>query len=85
MGKNKPFFSDKGLEINKIILKEKNELITDSSILPSLFNNYLINITSTLKLKQSPSDFPSIPNLLVHHRDHLNIKRKFIKLPRNFT
>ena len=58
--------SDKGLESNNIILKEKNELITNSSALANLFNNYFINITSTLKLKQSPTKFPSLPKLLIH-------------------
>ena len=58
--KIKPLFSDKGLETNNIILKEKNELITNSSTLANLFNNYFINITSTLKLKQPPPKFPSI-------------------------
>ena len=52
--KMKPFFLDKGLETNNIILKEKKELITDSSTFANLFNNCFINITSTLKLKQSP-------------------------------
>ena len=73
--KIKPFFSEKGLETNNIILKEKNELITNSSTLANLFNNYFINITSTLKLKQSPPKFPSIPNLLIHYRDHMSIKK----------
>ena len=67
--------SDKGLESNNIILKEKNELITNSSTLANLFNNYFINITSTLKLKQSPPKFPSIPNLSIHYRDHMSIKK----------
>ena len=73
--KNKPFFSEKGLETNNIILKEKNELITNSSTLANLFNNYFINITSTLKLKQSPQKFSSLPNLLIHYRDHMSIKK----------
>ena len=74
MEKIKPFFSDKGLENNNIILKQ-NELITNSSTLANLFNNYFINITSTWKLKQSPSKFPSIPNLLIHYRDLTSIKK----------
>ena len=57
---------DKGLETN-IILKEKDESITNSS---NLFNNYFINITSTLKLIQSTKKFPSIINLLIHYRAH---------------
>ena len=71
--KIKAFFSEKGFETNSIILKEKNELLTNSSTLANLFNNYFINITSTLKLKQSPPKFPSIPNLLIHYRDHMSI------------
>ena len=50
--KIKPFFSDKDLETNNIILKGKNELITNSAALANLFN-YFVNITSTLKLKQN--------------------------------
>ena len=49
--KIKTFFSNKGLKTNN------NKLITNSSTLANLFNNYLINIISTLKLKQSPPNF----------------------------
>ena len=73
--KVKPFFSDKGLEINNIILKGKDELITDSSTLANLFNNYFINITNTLKLKKSPSKFQSLSKLLTHYKDHLSIQK----------
>ena len=72
--KIKPFFSDICLETNNIILKENNELI-NSFTLANLFNNYFINITSTLKLKPSLPKFPSIPNLLIHYRDHMGIEK----------
>ena len=55
--KIKPSFPDKDLEANNIILKGKNELITNTSALANLFNNCFVNITSTLKLKQSPQKF----------------------------
>ena len=48
--KVKPFFSDKGLQTNNI-LKYKNRLVTDSSIIANTFNNYFVNITNTLNLK----------------------------------
>ena len=73
--KTKPFFSDKGLEINNISLKEENELISNSSTLANLFNNYFISITSTFKLKQSPQKFLSTPKLLIHYRDHMSLKK----------
>ena len=73
--KVKPFFSDKGLETNNIILKGKNELITDSSTLANLFKYYFINITNTLKLKKSPSKFQSLSKLVTHYKDHLSIQK----------
>ena len=51
--KNKAFFVDKGLEANNIVLlKGKDELVTDSSTFANFFNNYFINITNILKLKE---------------------------------
>ena len=42
--KTKPFFSDKGLQTNNIIIKGKNTLATDSLIIVNAFNNhYLIS------------------------------------------
>ena len=49
MKKYKTFCSDKELESSNSIIKGKEELITDNSTLASLFNNYFIKITSTLK------------------------------------
>ena len=49
--KRKPFFSEKGFQTNNIILKDKNRLVTDSSIIANTFNNYFINITNTLKVQ----------------------------------
>ena len=43
--KLKPFFSDKGLQTNNIILKNKNRLFTDVSIIANTCNNYFVNIT----------------------------------------
>ena len=55
--KMKPFLSDKAFQTNNIILKDKNRLVTGSSIIAIIFDDYLINTTNTLNLK------PSIPNL----------------------
>ena len=61
--KIKPFFSDKGWQINNIILKDKNRLVTDSAIIANAFYNYLINITNTLNLKPSMLKSKSLPDL----------------------
>ena len=47
--KIKPFFLDKGLQTNNIILKDYR-LVTDSSIIANTFNNYFINIRNTLNV-----------------------------------
>ena len=44
--KKKPFFADKGLETNNIIVKEKSKLITNISLVLI----YSINILSTLQV-----------------------------------
>ena len=48
----KPFFSDKGLAHNSIVLKENGNLITDTQELANLFNTYYINLINTLQLKK---------------------------------
>ena len=92
--KIKPFFSDKGLQTNNIVLKDKNRLVTDSSIFANIFNNYFINITNTLNLKHSMPKSKSFSDLLKLYEDHfsalkikniyeiLNISSSLEKLPR---
>ena len=72
--KIKSFFSNKGLETNNIILYKKKS-VTDSSTLSNLVNNYFINITSTLKSKQSSKKFLSVLNLLINYKDNMSIKK----------
>ena len=57
----KPFFSDKGLQTNKIILKDKIRLVTDSSIIAKTFNSYFTNITNTLDLNLLCTDLNHCP------------------------
>ena len=76
--KIKPFFSDKGLQTNNI-LKDKNRLVTDSSIIANSFNNYFINIIDTVNLKLFLSKSKSLSDLLKLYEDHfcaLKIKGK---------
>ena len=78
--KVKPFFSDKDLQINNIILKDRNRLVTDSSIIANTFNNYFTNITNTLNLKPSIPKSKSFSDLLKLYQDYfgvLKVKEKY--------
>ena len=78
--KIKPFFSDKGLHTNNILLKDKKRLVTNSSIIANTFNNYFINTANTLNLKPSMPKSKSLPDLLKLYENHfsvLKIKEKY--------
>ena len=44
----KPYFRNKGLISNKMLLKEKGELLSDKKELAFIMNKFLINITKSL-------------------------------------
>ena len=47
----KPFFSNKGLNSNKLMLREK-DVVSDWKALAALMNNYFVNLTTDLELKR---------------------------------
>ena len=79
MEKNKNFFLGKGLQTNNFILKDKNRLVTDSSIIANTFNNYFINITNTLNLKPSMPKSKSLSDLLKLYEDHFSALKIRVK------
>ena len=52
----KPFFSDKGLNTNNMMLVEDNEIVREEEIIPNIMSNYFTNITTHLKLKLTKID-----------------------------
>ena len=48
------FFSNKGLDTNKLMLIEDNDLISEESILANTMNQYFTSITKQLNPKKSP-------------------------------
>ena len=54
----KPYFSNKELNSNKMLLKEKRELVSDEKQLASIMNKFFINITKSLKLKKDQGSPP---------------------------
>ena len=69
----KTFFLKQALQTNNMLLKDKNRLLTDSSIIANTFNNYFINITNTLNLKPSMAKSKSLFDLLKLYKDHFNV------------
>ena len=67
----KPFFSNKGLNSNKLMLREKDVVVADEKALATLMNNYFVNITADLDLKQDSENLYDTPASLY------NIKKKF--------
>ena len=57
----KPFLSNKGLNSNKLMLREKNVLVADEKALATLMNNYFVNITADLDLKRGSENFYDTP------------------------
>ena len=52
----KPFFSNKDLNANKMILVEDNEIVREKEIMANIMNNYFINIATHLKVKLTKID-----------------------------
>ena len=69
---NNPYFSNKGLNSNKMLLSEKGELVSDEKQLASIMNRFFINITKSLKLKEDQGSPPVTLN---------DILKKFIFHP----
>ena len=53
----KPYFSNKGLNSNKPLLKEKGRLISDEKKQVDLRNSFFMNITAELDLKKNTETF----------------------------
>ena len=68
----KPYFSNKGLNSNKIFLSEKRRLIKDPVAIATTMNDYFVNITQTIRLKQFQFDHAN--NLFEDHASIIRIK-----------
>ena len=76
----KPYFLDQGKlqGSNKIMISEKNCLVSDDRRLFDMFNEHFININKTLDLKPSIiSTTTSLPKIIETFKDHPSIKKIF--------
>ena len=68
------FFSNKGLNSNKLMLREKDVVVVDEEALATLMSNYFVNITEYLYLKQNFYDTPaSAYNIKKKFQDHQSV------------
>ena len=65
----KLYFINKGLNSNKLLLKEKGNLVSKEKQLPTIMNSFFINITKGLELKE---DYESNANTLEDVVDAFN-------------
>ena len=70
----KPFFSNKGLNTNKLMIIEKNNLISEESILANTMNQYFTSITKQLNLKKSPQ-LKNLEDIINYYHNHISIEK----------
>ena len=68
----KPYFSNKGLNSNKILLKENAELVSGKEKLVFIMSKFIINIAKSLNLKEEQCSPP------VTLSDSLNFSPKYL-------
>ena len=74
----KPFFSNKGLNSNKLMLWEKDVVAADEKALATLMNNYFVNITADLDLKRDSENLVyNIKKKFQNHQNIFKIKKTF--------
>ena len=79
----RPYFSNKGLNSNKILLPEKGRLIKDLiAIATTYMNDYFLNIKQTIGLKQFQFDHAN--NLLEYHTSIIKIKSNLANVSDKF-
>ena len=72
----KPFFSNKGLNGNNILLVEGNEIVNDDRKIATIINRYFMNITKHMNLKANKiSDREEVVNIWDTFKDHKSVQR----------
>ena len=80
----KPFFSSKSLNSNKLILKEKNVIISGEKALASLTNNYFVNITAHLYLKRDSENFYDTATSVYSAKKKFQTHQSILKINENY-
>ena len=70
----KPFFSNKGLNTNKLMIIAKNNLISEEYILANTMNQYFTSITKQLNLKKFPQ-LKTLEDIINYYHNHISIEK----------
>ena len=71
-----PYFTNKGLNSNKLLLKEKGNLVSNEKLLATIMNSFFINITKGLELKEdNESNANTLEDVLDAFNSHPSIER----------
>ena len=81
----KPFFSNKGLNSNKLMLREKDVLITDEKALATLMNKYFVNITANLDLKRDSETLSDTSTIFSSIFEGFNCHQSIFKIQEAFN
>ena len=75
----KLIFSDKGLNCNKMMLSENDQMISHEKTITDTMNKHFVNITKKLKFKQSETEIDELllSEILDKYKDHQSI----VKMP----
>ena len=73
----KPFFSDKGINSQKLILIENDVILTKETDISKIMNNYFVNITECLELKHDVlNNFNvDLTEITETYKEHISIKK----------
>ena len=71
----KPYFSNKGLNSNRLFLKEKGNLVSNEKQLANIMSNVSITITKDLELKEDNSSNPNTLKMFNAHPSVEKIRR----------
>ena len=84
----KQYFSNKGLNSNKFLLKEKGNLVSNKKQLATIMNSFFINITKGLELKEKNEiNANTLEDVLDALNSHPSIERirRTVKTNENFS
>ena len=71
-----PYFSNKGINSNKLLLKEKGNLVSGEKELATIMNDFFINITKDLELKKdSKGKLNDLEDVLKAFESHPSIEK----------